>query len=165
MQSIVKKDAAVDKNAPRETAARITKNSIIRISYLMADAHGEVIDEVPQNDPFEFHCGAGQLLTGFERALMGLRAGERKEFTIQAGEAYGERNQELVRTVARTTLPRDVDVREGMRFPMRSAEGVELVCRILSVQSDVVTADFNHPLAGQALRCSVSVVEVKNTIP
>jgi FKBP-type peptidyl-prolyl cis-trans isomerase 2 len=141
---------------------RITKNSVIRISYRVQDPQGEVIDESPATDPFEFYCGTGQLVPGFERALMGLRAGEHKEFIVPAVDAYGERNDSLVKNVPRTSLPAHITVRRGMRIPMRSPEGVELVCRILDVGNDRVVADFNHPLAGQPLRCVVNVLDVRS---
>ena len=142
---------------------RITKNSVVRISYTVSDAQrGNLIDESTTTDPFEFYCGAGQLVPGFERALMGLRAGERKEFTVPASEAYGERSQDLIKRVSRAALPSHINVEQGMRIPMRSPEGVELVCRILQVEDEAVVADFNHPLAGCELACVVNVLDVRN---
>lgn len=140
---------------------RITKNSVIMISYQVADDGGSIIDESPLSDPFEIYCGAGQLVPGFERALMGLRAGEHKEFTIPPADAYGERNQSLIKNVPLASLPKNINVTEGMRIPMRSPEGVELVCRILEVGASAVVADFNHPLAGRSLKCSVDILDVR----
>ena len=141
---------------------RVTKNSLVKIVYTMADNLGEMIDEVSNDDPFEVQCGCGQLVPGFERALMGLTAGEHKEFVVQAVDAYGEYNSDLVKSVPRASLPDHIDVRKGMRFPMRSPEGVELVCKILEVQPKQVVADFNHPLAGQNLRVAVNILDVRN---
>ncbi len=141
---------------------RITKNSVIRIGYVMNDAEGALIDETPRTNPIELYCGSGQLVPGFERALMGLKAGDRKQFVVAAHEAYGDRNDELVKRIARSALPGNVQVQNGMRIPMRSPEGVELCCRILEVHDEAVVADFNHPLAGQPLSCVVDVVDVKN---
>ncbi|MFT5430766.1 MAG: FKBP-type peptidyl-prolyl cis-trans isomerase 2 [Myxococcota bacterium] len=141
---------------------RVTKNSVVKISYTVAVNDSDIIDESPLTDPFEFYCGAGQLVPGFERALMGLRAGEKKEFTVPASEAYGERSDELIKRVARASLPAHIAVAEGMRIPMRSPEGVELVCKIIKVQDNLVVADFNHPLAGQELSCRVNIIDVRN---
>ena len=93
---------------------------------------------------------------------MGLRAGEHKEFMVAAADAYGERNHSLIKNVPIQSLPKHIHVVEGMKIPMRSPEGVELVCRILEVGDAAVVADFNHPLAGRALRCTVDIVEVRN---
>ena len=131
------------------------------MSYKMQDGEGELIDESPTTDPFEFYCGMGQLIPGLERQLIGLRAGESKEFTVAAADAYGERNADLVKTVPRSSLPGHIKVSEGMRIPMRSPEGVELVCRILEVQRDRVVADFNHPLAGKPLSYKVDILDVR----
>lgn len=141
---------------------RVTKNSVVRISYVVQGDDGGVVDEASAVEPFEFFCGAGQLVPGFERALIGLRAGERKEFTVPAADAYGERDTTLIKTVPRASLPAHIRVRQGMRIPMRSPEGVELVCKILDVKRDSVVADFNHPLAGQALRCNVQILDVRS---
>jgi len=141
---------------------RVTKNSLVKMAYKLADAKGEVIDEVLNEDPFEVQCGAGQLVPGFERALMGLRPGESKDFVVQAADAYGEYKDSLVKNVPRSRLPDHIDVKKGMRFPMRSPEGVELVCKIIDVARDAVTADFNHPLAGRDLCVSVNILDVRN---
>ena len=147
--------------AGKGSGMRVTKNSVVRISYTVSDTAGELIDESPVTDPFEFYCGAGQLVPGFERALIGLRAGERKEFTVAPADAYGERDESLVKHVPRSSLPAHIKVTEGMRIPMRSPEGVELVCKILAVQDRSVVADFNHPLAGQQLKCIVDILDVR----
>ncbi|MFT7626161.1 MAG: FKBP-type peptidyl-prolyl cis-trans isomerase 2 [Myxococcota bacterium] len=139
---------------------RVTKNSVIKIAYTV-EAKGDMIDSSPDSNPFEFYCGCGQLVPGFERALMGLRAGEQKDFTVAAADAYGEHDSSLVKTVPRTSLPASLSVTQGMRIPMRSPEGVELVCKILDVGNEAVVADFNHPLAGAPLNCSVRVLDVR----
>ena len=141
---------------------RVSKNSLVSMCYSMIGDNGEVINESPRTEPFEFFCGAGQLVPGLERQLIGLRAGEHKEFSVAPADAYGEHNATLVKRVARRQLPRTIDVKEGMRIPMRSPEGVELVCRILEVQDEAVVADFNHPLAGQTLNCSVEILDVRS---
>ena len=141
---------------------KVTKNSIVKISYQLISDSGTLVDETGHHSPFELTCGSGQLVPGFERALMGLRAGDQKEFTISAQDAYGERSDELVRNVSRETLPPHVDVSQGHVIQMRSPEGVELVCRILKVESNSIIADFNHPLAGQDLFCKVNVHEVRH---
>ena len=142
---------------------RVTKNCLVTMAYtMMDDAAGDTIDSVPVDNPFEFQCGAGQMVPGFERGLMGLRAGEQKDFVVSAAEAYGEYNGDLVKKVPRASLPVEVEVEKGMRIPMRSPEGVELVCRILDVQPQQVVADFNHPLAGTNLRISVNIFDVRS---
>jgi FKBP-type peptidyl-prolyl cis-trans isomerase 2 len=142
---------------------RVTKNSLVTMAYTMQDdSDGDTIDSIPDDNPMEFQCGAGQMVPGFERGLMGLRAGEQKDFIVAAADAYGEYNRDLVKKVPRASLPVEVEVVPGMRIPMRSPEGVELVCRILQVESRQVVADFNHPLAGANLRISVNIVGVRN---
>ena len=75
---------------------RVSKNSIVSMCYSMIGDNGEVIDESPRTEPFEFFCGAGQLVPGLERQLIGLRAGEHKEFSVAPADAYGEHNATLV---------------------------------------------------------------------
>jgi FKBP-type peptidyl-prolyl cis-trans isomerase 2 len=140
---------------------RVTKNCLVKLHYTLSKGGGELIDEAPTDMPFELQCGTGQLVPGFERGLMGLRAGDKKEFVISPSEAYGDRRDELVKKMPKHRLPAGVPVKEGMRFPMKSPEGVDLVCRILKVQNDEVVADFNHPLAGEPLHCKVNVLEVR----
>ncbi len=140
---------------------KVAKNTVVKISYQLVSDSGTLVDETGQHNPFECHVGTGQLVPGFERALMGLRAGDQKEFKIAPQDAYGERVEGLVRNVSRETIPPHVDVETGRVIQMRSPEGVELVCRILKVETDSVVADFNHPLAGQELFCKVNIHEVR----
>ena len=139
---------------------RVTKNSVVKMAYTV-EAKGDVIDSSTDSEPFEFYCGCGQLVPGIERALMGLRAGGQKDFTVASVDAYGEHDASLVKTVPRRSLPKSMAVEQGMRIPMRSPEGVELVCKILDVGPTAVVADFNHPLAGQPLKCSVHILDVR----
>jgi FKBP-type peptidyl-prolyl cis-trans isomerase 2 len=91
--------------------------------------------------------GAGQLLPNIEGALVGLRRGDRRRVRLSPNEAFGEHDAEKVVEFDRGEFP--PDVLAGDHFEAERDEGGRLVLRVVSVHSDYVLVDLNHPLAGQ----------------
>ncbi len=113
--------------------------------------------------PATLQVGAGQLAPALEAKLNGLSAGDHIDFTFPPGAAYGERNPELVRAVSRAMLAAnsepDTDYIPGDIIEFNATRG-RAGGVIRQVSADVVTVDFNHPLAGLAVRFSAQVIGV-----
>ncbi len=125
----------------------------------------EVIDRADEQHPAEFRFGEGQLIEGFEKNLLGLKPGDAFDFVIPADEAYGPRDSYAVFDLPKDTFAVDGKIDEkvikvGNTFPMRDNNGVRHVGKIIQVNPDSVTMDFNHPLAGKDLRFRGTVLEV-----
>jgi FKBP-type peptidyl-prolyl cis-trans isomerase SlyD len=144
----------------------IQKNRVVSLSYTLTLANGEVADSTTEQDPFVFIHGIGQTLEAFDRNLEGLKAGESFEFLLSAEEGYGVSDSEAV-----VSIPANVfqgpDVPEGILqvgniIPMQDQMGNPLHGRVVSFNDEVVTMDFNHPLADQSLNFSGTIVEVRD---
>src|SRR5690606_2282842 len=122
----------------------------VRVHYTGNLDDGTVFDSSRGRDPLEVKLGAGQVIPGFEQALLGMNPGEERRVTIPAEEAYGPKRPELMLEVPRGQLPPTIEPAVGQQLKM-SQEGQEFVVTVQDVKDDAVTLDANHPLAGENL--------------
>lgn len=142
-----------------EEPLKVRKNRRVTLHYRISLASGEEYDASTPDTPLQFVCGRGETIAGLERRIMGLEAGDAKEFVVPPEEAFGPRDDKLLRTMTRDEIPSHVDPAVGAVVPIRD-KGTEVVFRIVEVTPEHVLADFNHPLAGQSLHYEVSIVDV-----
>ncbi|HEY5632813.1 MAG TPA: FKBP-type peptidyl-prolyl cis-trans isomerase [Burkholderiaceae bacterium] len=131
-----------------------------RVSLLES---GEEVVSTFGSRPATFQMGTGQLAEPMERCLIGLREGSQRVFELAAGEAYGPRNPELVQRVAASLLERD-ETAEGYRpgdpVGFAAPQGGRIAGVLKEIDAGGALIDFNHPLAGRAVRFEVSIVGV-----
>lgn len=144
----------------------IQKNRVVSLSYTLTLANGEVADSTTEQDPFVFIHGIGQTLEAFDRNLEGLKAGDSFEFLLSAEEGYGVSDAEAVVSIPASVF-QGPDVPEGIlqvgnMIPMQDQMGNPLHGRVVSFNDEVVTMDFNHPLADQSLNFTGTIVEVRD---
>jgi FKBP-type peptidyl-prolyl cis-trans isomerase SlyD len=135
----------------------------VTIDYVLKDGEGEVLDTShgDEGEPIAYVHGYGMLVPGLEAGLAGLRVGEEREILVPADEGYGERDEDLVMEVDRSDFPEPAKVSEGDEFVAESADGEEVVMRVVELRDDSVVVDANHPLAGMTLHYSVRVRDVR----
>ncbi len=138
----------------------ITPRQYVAIDYTLSLDSGEVVDRSEPGDPLGFVTGSGQIISGLERALMGMESGQAAKITVEPEEAYGLPREDLFREIPRENFPEDLQLEPGMGFEAKGPHG-PVTFRIQSVKDDAVMADFNHPLAGQRLHFDVTVAEVR----
>lgn len=132
----------------------------VRIHYTGTLEDGTQFDSSSDRDPLEFNVGSGQVIPGFDNAVDGMSVGETKSVSIEPGDAYGERHDQLVQEVPKSVLPENIDARIGMQLQGQSAEGQMTRFTITAVTDDTITVDANHPLAGQKLNFDIELVEI-----
>jgi peptidylprolyl isomerase len=132
----------------------------VRIHYNAKLENGTLLDTSNQRDPMEFELGSGQVITGLDNAVQGMTVGESKTVTIQADEAYGLRNEQLIISVPNSELPEDLLPSVGMELHSRSPDGQITKLIVTEVTEDSITVDANHPLAGQILEFDIELIEV-----
>jgi len=134
---------------------------VVSLEYTVHLADGTLLDSTGDCGPLAVMIGSGQLFPALEDRIGGMRAGETRELTIPAADAYGEWREELVRRLPRNRLPPDLALEIGHEYRLKSPDGKLLRFRLLRVYEDEVEADFNRPQAGQDLHAVVTVVEVR----
>ncbi|MFC1800945.1 peptidylprolyl isomerase [Nanoarchaeota archaeon] len=140
----------------------IKKGDKIKVEYTGTFDDGTVFDstEKHNNQPLEFEAGAGNVIKGFDEAVIGMEKGEEKEVKIPADQAYGQPNPDLLKKVPRDKLPKDQEPKEGMMLVLGSPDGKQIPARIAKVEETEVTIDLNHPLAGKNLNFKIKIVEI-----
>ena len=122
---------------------------------------GEEIDSSKGQDPLQFLVGYGNIISGLEREMMGMKVGESKDVIVTPADGYGEYDEEAYMDVPRGQFPQDMPVEEGLELSVRDDQGQSRYARIETVEGDVVTLNFNHPLAGDELHFNVKVVDLR----
>lgn len=140
--------------------AEVKNGDQVKVHYTGKLPDGTVFDSSMQREALQFTVGEGQLISGFEKAVMGMEIGQEKTFTISAADAYGLHNQELVFNVARDSLPANVDPSVGQRFQIRQKDGSVTAVTVAAIAETNVTFDANHPLAGKDLTFDIQLVEI-----
>lgn len=130
----------------------------VRVHYTGTLDDGTVFDSSRDGDPLEFVLGDGQVIEGFEEALLGMSEGESREVELPPEKAYGERSDELVISVDRSELPEDLEPEVGQTLALDTGDEEEMAAWVADVGEDAITVDLNHPLAGRTLNFEVELV-------
>jgi len=139
----------------------VEKGNKIKVEYVGSLEDGTVFDSSEKhNCPLEFVVGEGQLIKGFDDAVIGMKVGEEKEITLPPDQAYGEHNPEFVRDMPKNMFPEDQEIEPGMVFMVDLQDGRQLPVRVTNVSDENVTIDLNPPLAGKTLIFKIKVVEI-----
>jgi FKBP-type peptidyl-prolyl cis-trans isomerases 2 len=121
---------------------------------------GTTFDSSEGRAPLEFTVGSGQVIKGFDDALMNMAIGEKKTVTIPVADAYGERNDSMMMEYPKSDFPADMQPEPGMQLQMSDNQGNVFPVVIAEVLEDVVVLDANHPLAGQDLTFDLELVSI-----
>jgi FKBP-type peptidyl-prolyl cis-trans isomerase 2 len=141
----------------------VKKGDKIKVEYEGKLEDGTIFDSSKKHEaPLEFTVGEGQLIKGFEEAVVGMNVGEEKEIKLLPEEAYGNHNPELVREMPKETFQSDQEIEPGMMFLMNLPDGRQIPVRITNVSDEKVTIDLNSPLAGKTLVFKIKVLEIGN---
>ena len=132
----------------------------VKVHYTGKLKDGDVFDSSEGGEPLEFTIGEGQIIPGFEEAVLGMSTGDSKTIEIPADKAYGERIDDLVVQIDRKEMPPDLECEPGQKLRVGGSDGPAAVVTVLEVTEAVVTVDANHPLAGEDLTFDIQLVEI-----
>lgn len=132
----------------------------VKVHYTGTLEDGTVFDSSRDREPLQFTLGKGQLIKGFENAVLGMSIGETKTVTIPSNEAYGPHRDELVLKFNKSDFPPNIEPKEGLVLNLRSPDGRSMIAEITEVSGDSLTLDANHPLAEKDLTFKIDLVEV-----
>ncbi|PID50543.1 MAG: peptidylprolyl isomerase [Proteobacteria bacterium] len=141
---------------------QIAPNIVASLSYTLKNDQGEILDQANAEHPFVYLHGANNIIPGLEKALSGKQAKDTLTVSIQAADAYGERDERLTQEVPRNMFAGidDTQLLPGAQFQAQTNAGTEVIT-VTAVNGDTVTIDANHPLAGETLHFDVTVLDVR----
>jgi len=136
-------------------------NLVVSMHYTLKDSEGNVIDTSAGAEPLTYLHGAGNIIPGLEKALVGKTQGDSLQVSVEPAEGYGELQPELIQVVDRAAFEGIDNIEAGMAFQAQSPDGNIQRIVVRSVDGDQVTVDGNHPLAGADLHFDVEITSVR----
>lgn len=147
----------------KDSDRRITEKCRVLLHFSLHLETGEEIDTTRRGQPAAFNYGDGQLMPGFEAALLGMKAGDDAQLLLEPEQAFGEHRQENVQLLERSRFG-DIELEPGLLVSF-DGPGGELPGVVARVFEETVEVDFNHPLAARKIVFDVSILEVSDIDP
>ncbi len=130
----------------------------VKVEYTGTLDDGTVFDSsVEHGNLLEFEVGGGQVIKGFDVAILGMSEGEEKQFSISPDDAYGEHDPTLIQKVPIEIFPQEAELVPGLLFEAGLPTGEKVPAMIKEIEGGIVSVDLNHPLAGKRLNFKIKL--------
>lgn len=137
----------------------IEQGNIITVNYTGKFQDGEIFDTSEGRGPLRFKVGSGQLIPGFEIAVMGKEVGDKITTNITPEEGYGSVREDLIVSVPLDKMPGSVEV--GQALEAQGEDGQSAQVFVKEITEDSVVIDANHPLAGRDLIFDIEILNIE----
>lgn len=138
----------------------VQSDSLVTLHYRMALTDGEELITTFGGNPATLKLGSGELAPTLEQCLNGLPVGERREFVLEPGAAFGAHNPQLLERVPLAAFPSDAQPEEMSMIEFSGPDGAKYAGLVRQVREGAAMVDFNHPLAGKAIRFEVEIIGI-----
>lgn len=133
----------------------------MKVHYKGTFNDGEQFDSsYDRGEPLEFICGAGMMISGFDKAVLDMKVGEKKSIHLMPEEAYGEADPAAIFTVKIAELPGSEDLEEGKQAYLTNSFGQPFIVKVIAKSDEDITFDANNEMAGKELNFDIEVVEI-----
>lgn len=140
--------------------AKAKSGDTVKVHYIGKLEDGTVFDSSESREPLKFKIGAGQVIAGFEEAVVGMDTGDTKTMKIPSDRAYGPHREDMVIEIDRDKLDTDMVPRPGELWQISRDNEDPIVVMVKEVDEEKVKLDANHPLAGKDLTFDIRVEEI-----
>ena len=137
---------------------KIDKDTAVTLQFKVTDLQGKLVEDSKEPSVY-LHGGYGNTLPKIEEALTGRENGYQVTLDLQPQDAFGVRDESLLRTLPKKQFPPGVKV--GGQLEGHGDDGHVMVFNVMKIKGDTVLLDGNHPLAGKALRFAIKVLDVR----
>jgi peptidylprolyl isomerase len=145
-----------------DTMEKVKNGHYVQVHYEGTLPDGKMFDTSRNGQPLEVKVGEGQVIKGFEDALIGMEANEKKTVTLAPDQAYGERDETLEHVFERSQIPPEMDPKPGDTVALQTSQGQRVPVQVKSVDNEKVVVDLNHPLAGETLVFDLEVMGISD---
>ena len=132
----------------------------VNVHYHGKLTDGTTFDSSEGRAPLSFTAGSGQVIVGFDNAVIGMNVGDKKTVQIPVAEAYGDRDDNMVIELPLSEFPADQAPEVGMELQMSNNQGNLFNVVITEIKDDTMVLDANHPLAGMDLIFDIELVSI-----
>jgi len=140
---------------------KVKNGDSVKVHYIGTLNDGNEFDNsYKRGSTLDFQVGNGQMIKGFDNALLEMSVGEKKKINIKSEDAYGERNSQAIIAVEKKNFPPDFNFSVGEMVQGTTEQGQPINAVILEIQENDIILDANHPLAGEELNFEIELVEI-----
>jgi FKBP-type peptidyl-prolyl cis-trans isomerase 2 len=139
---------------------QVKSGDTVSVHYHGKLTDGSTFDSSEGREPLQFTVGEGQVIKGFDDALIDMKVGDKKTVQIPVADAYGDRRDDMLMEYPKNDFPPDMKPEAGMQLQMSDNQGNVFPVVIAEVLEDAVVLDANHPLAGQDLVFDLELVSI-----
>lgn len=140
--------------------SKAVKGDTVKVHYRGTLDDGSEFDSSHDRGPLTVTIGGGEVIPGFEEALVGMAPGDNKTVTLDADNAYGEHRTEMVQQIERARIPAEIELEVGSVLQATAPDGQVVRLTVKEFDDQTVTLDANHPLAGKDLTFDLQLVEI-----
>ncbi len=138
----------------------VRSDSYLTLHYRITTLDGEEFLSTFDMSPATLQMGSGQLAENLESVLIGLHTHERFVFQLEPEEAFGQHNPHLVERIVRSGLPDGMELKENSVVEFTAPNGATFTGFLRELDATHALFDFNHPLAGKAIRFEVEIIGI-----
>jgi peptidylprolyl isomerase len=132
----------------------------VKVDYTGKLEDGTVFDTSASREPLQFMIGSGQIIPGFDQAVIGMNVGDKKTVNISSDQAYGPHLDDKILEVNQDQIPKHLNLEVGQQVQVPQKDGSKIFFVVTGVSETSVTLDGNHPLAGKDLVFDIQLVEI-----
>ena len=140
--------------------AQAKQGDTVQLHYMGKLQDGTIFDSSRERHPLQFIIGNGQVIVGFEQAVIGMTVGEHKTTRIPMEQAYGPHREDMVVMMDRSKLPPGLNPKIGQRLEMTQVDDQTSLVTVTDATESTLTLDANHPLAGKELTFDIELVGI-----
>ena len=144
--------------------AAIEIGKTVSLKYVVKLEDGTIIDSCEDSSPLVFTIGDPNIIPGMIEAVLGLNEGDKKSFSVEPKDAYGEHDAAFVRELPRSLFPDDMNIGIGDQLAAINKSGQEIPFTVIELSDTAILADFNHILAGKTLFFDVEIIDVTESV-
>ncbi len=138
----------------------VSSGKKVSLQYTLKLDDNEVADSNVGSEPLTFVNGTRQIIPELEKALQGMKVGEKKLVTIQADDGYGVINTDAFKEIEKEQIPPE-GLKVGAELQGKGSDGQVVSSRVVEIKEETVVLDFNHPLAGKTLYFDVKILDIE----
>ncbi|NVP17222.1 peptidylprolyl isomerase [Candidatus Gracilibacteria bacterium] len=140
---------------------KVSDGNTVSVHYTGTFENGEKFDSsFDRGEPLDFIVGGGMMIPGFDKAVVGMKIGEKKSVTLEPKDAYGERDENNTQVIPKSDLVpfenAGFELKTGTILPTQMGN-----IEIIADDEMTVTIDANHAMAGKTLNFDIEIVDIK----
>jgi peptidylprolyl isomerase len=140
--------------------SKVKQGDTVKVHYKASSKEGIIFDSATLPEPLLVTIGHNQVIPAFEKALVGMKIGEKKTITLLSNDAFGPYLKELITIMPRKELPLDLKLSLGQHIQIQQPDGTAFIAKVIDLSEDFVTFDANHPLAGKDITFDIHLIEI-----